>query len=146
MICNAAGGLAPSLAARMKDTFSNAAILPSYGMTESVYLSACDYLCSHSVDRCMPITSPPTNYQLDRPGSSGIACGPHLSIRDPLDISRQVSCGMIGAICARGIPTFEGYEISPDISVPLDKSGFSREGWFDSGDVGYMDTDGWVLV
>ena len=94
----------------------------------------------------MPITSPPTNYQLDRPGSSGIACGPHLSIRDPADMSRQLSCGTIGAICVRGIPTFEGYEISPDISVPLDKSGFSREGWFDSGDVGYMDIDGWVLV
>ena len=91
----------------------------------------------------MPITSPPTNYQLDRPGSSGIACGPHLSIRDPADMSRQLSCGTIGAICVRGIPTFEGYEISPNISVPLDKS---MEGWFDSGDMGYMDSDGWVLV
>ena len=91
----------------------------------------------------MPITSPPTNYQLDRPGSSGIACGPHLSIRDPADMSRQLSCGTIGAICVRGIPTFEGYETSPNISVPLDKS---MEGWFDSGDMGYMDSDGWVLV
>jgi acyl-CoA synthetase (AMP-forming)/AMP-acid ligase II len=90
----------------------------------------------------MPIASPPTDYQLDRPGSSGIARGPHLSIRDPADIDRQLSCGKTGAICVRGIPTFEGYEVSPDISIPLDKSGFSREGWFDSGDVGYMDADG----
>ena len=39
----------PSLAARMKDAFSDAVILPSYGMTESVRLSASDYLLSHSI-------------------------------------------------------------------------------------------------
>ncbi len=36
MICNAAGGLLPSLALDMKKTFGNAVILPSYGMTEYV--------------------------------------------------------------------------------------------------------------
>jgi acyl-CoA synthetase (AMP-forming)/AMP-acid ligase II len=34
MICNAAGGLLPSLAAELKIVFSGAVILPSYGMTE----------------------------------------------------------------------------------------------------------------
>ena len=34
MICNAAGGLLPSLAVELRDTFGGAAILPSYGMTE----------------------------------------------------------------------------------------------------------------
>lgn len=34
MICNAAGGLLPSLAIEMGKTFGNATILPSYGMTE----------------------------------------------------------------------------------------------------------------
>lgn len=34
MICNAAGGLLPSLAAELKATFSRAVVLPSYGMTE----------------------------------------------------------------------------------------------------------------
>lgn len=129
MICNAAGGLMPSLASKMRDTFNGAVILPSYGMTE-----------------CMPITSPPTDYQLDRPGCSGIACGPYLSIRAPGDIDRELSCGQTGAICVRGIPTFEGYEVSPDISVPLDRSGFSEGGWFDSGDVGYVDTDGYLYI
>jgi hypothetical protein len=36
MICNAAGGLLPSLALEMKETFGKAVILPSYGMTEYV--------------------------------------------------------------------------------------------------------------
>jgi acyl-CoA synthetase (AMP-forming)/AMP-acid ligase II len=34
MICNAAGGLLPSLAVELRDTFGGAVILPSYGMTE----------------------------------------------------------------------------------------------------------------
>jgi len=90
----------------------------------------------------MPIASPPVTYQLDRPGCSGIACGPYLSIRDPRDLEHELPCGQTGAVSVRGLPTFQGYEVSPDLSVPLDTSAFSSEGWFDSGDVGYMDSDG----
>ena len=126
MVANAAGGLLPSLAAQLKNTFG-AVVLPSYGMTE-----------------CMPIASPPTTYQLDRPGCSGIACGPHLSIRDPTNIERESPCGATGAVCVRGVPTFDGYETSP--GSPLDTSAFSSEGWFDSGDMGYMDSDGYLFI
>ncbi|KAF8957111.1 AMP-dependent synthetase and ligase [Flammula alnicola] len=128
LICNAAGGLLPSLASELHTVFG-AVILPSYGMTE-----------------CMPIATPLTDYQLDRPGCSGIACGPYLSIRDPHDIEREFSPRKTGAICVRGLPTFDGYETSPDLTVPLDTSAFSSEGWFDSGDMGYMDEDGYLYI
>ncbi|PIL31438.1 transporter [Ganoderma sinense ZZ0214-1] len=126
MIANAAGGLLPSLALQLKETFG-AVVLPSYGMTE-----------------CMPIASPPTTYRLDRPGCSGVACGPYLSIRNPSDLELQLSPGATGAICVRGVPTFEGYETDPN--GPLDTSTFSSEGWFDSGDMGYMDDDGYLFI
>ncbi|TBU54902.1 acetyl-CoA synthetase-like protein [Dichomitus squalens] len=126
MVANAAGGLLPTLAQQVKDTFGSI-VLPSYGMTE-----------------CMPIASPPTTYQLDRPGCSGIACGPHMSIRDPFNLERELPRGSTGAVCVRGIPTFEGYETEP--GAPLDTSAFSSEGWFDGGDVGYMDQDGYLFV
>ncbi|RDB18500.1 putative peroxisomal-coenzyme A synthetase [Hypsizygus marmoreus] len=129
MICNAAGGLLPSLAVEIKNTFNGAVILPSYGMTE-----------------CMPIASPPQDYQLDRPGCSGIACGPQLSIRNPSNIEEELPIGKTGAVSVRGLPTFEGYEVSPDVDVPLDTSAFSSEGWFDSGDVGFMDADGYLYI
>ena len=48
MIANAAGGLLPSLAIELRKTF-HANVLPSYGMTE-----------------CMPISSPPANYELGK--------------------------------------------------------------------------------
>lgn len=129
MIANAAGGLLPSLAIQLKETFGKCAVLPSYGMTE-----------------CMPIASPPTNYQLDRPGCSGVACGPDLSIRDPFNRERELPVGQTGAVSVRGLPTFSGYEISTDPFEPLDTSAFSSEGWFDSGDMGHMDADGYLYI
>ncbi|KAF7353576.1 Peroxisomal-coenzyme a synthetase [Mycena sanguinolenta] len=128
MICNAAGGLLPSLAVDLQGTFQ-AVILPSYGMTG-----------------CMPIASPPTTYRLERPGCSGIPCGPHLSIRDPENLERALAPHKTGAICVRGLPTFQGYELSPDPSVPLDTSAFTSEGWFDSGDMGHVDEDGYLFI
>ncbi|KAJ6584019.1 acetyl-CoA synthetase-like protein [Mycena vulgaris] len=83
---------------------------------------------------------------LDRPGCSGVACGPYLSIRDPSNLENAVPADTTGAICVRGLPTFQGYEVSPDIKVPLDTSAFTREGWFDSGDMGYMDSDGYLFI
>ncbi|KAJ7777390.1 acetyl-CoA synthetase-like protein [Mycena metata] len=123
MIANAAGGLLPSLAVSLQSTFE-AVILPS----------------------CMPIATPPITYQLERPGCSGVACGPHLSIRYPGDLERAVATGSTGAICVRGLPTFSGYEVSPDPNVPLDTSAFTSEGWFDSGDMGHMDEDGYLFI
>ncbi|KAJ7801104.1 acetyl-CoA synthetase-like protein [Mycena olivaceomarginata] len=128
MIANAAGGLLPSLAVSLKSTFG-AVILPSYGMTE-----------------CMPIASPPITYQLERPGCSGIACGPHLSIRHPANLEQALPAGATGAICVRGLPTFAGYETSAEPGVPLDVSAFTSEGWFDSGDMGHLDEAGYLFI
>ncbi|ETS05133.1 hypothetical protein M419DRAFT_71530 [Trichoderma reesei RUT C-30] len=123
LACNAAGGLLPSLACRLRDTFS-CTVLPSYGMTE-----------------CMPISTPPLDYQLDREGTSGISTGPEISILDWSDSG--VSTGDVGRICVRGEPVFPGY-LKPDGT--LDRSPFNPSGWFDTGDLGYMDKDGYLYI
>ncbi|KAF9766005.1 hypothetical protein IL306_001626 [Fusarium sp. DS 682] len=123
LACNAAGGLLPSLAYQLRDTF-NCVVLPSYGMTE-----------------CMPISTPPLDYRLDREGTSGISTGPELTI---LDWSEQnVSSGTVGRICVRGEPVFPGYLKSDGT---YDKSPFNANGWFDTGDLGYMDDDGYLYI
>lgn len=89
----------------------------------------------------MPISTPPINYRLDRPGTSGISTGAELSILDWEDV--LVPSGEIGRICIRGEPVFKGY-LKPD--GQLDKSVFNKDGWFDSGDLGYMDNDGYLYI
>ncbi|KAH6607917.1 hypothetical protein Trco_004230 [Trichoderma cornu-damae] len=123
LACNAAGDLLPSLACRLRDTFG-CTVLPSYGMTE-----------------CMPISTPPLDYRLDREGTSGVRTGPELSI---LDWSgSQVPSGGVGRICVRGEPVFPGY-LKPDGT--LDRSSFNSNGWFDTGDLGHMDKDGYLYI
>ncbi|EXA29003.1 hypothetical protein FOVG_19432 [Fusarium oxysporum f. sp. pisi HDV247] len=123
LACNAAGGLLPSLAYQLRDTF-NCVVLPSYGMTE-----------------CMPISTPPLDYRLDREGTSGISTGPELTI---LNWSEQsVTSGTVGRICVRGEPVFPGYLKSDGT---YDKSPFNANGWFDTGDLGYMDDDGYLYI
>lgn len=91
----------------------------------------------------MPIASPPTTYRLDRPGYSGVACGPDLSVRDPANLECALPVGVTGAVCVRGLPTFDGYELP---GGKLDTSCFTSTGWFDSGDVGEMDPTGWLKI
>lgn len=123
LICNAAGGLLPSLAITLRDTFS-CIVLPSYGMTE-----------------CMPIASPPLDYKLDRSGTSGSSVGPEISILDGND--RRMSIETVGRIAVRGAPVFEGYLKEDNI---VDNSCFTADGWFDTGDMGYLDTDGYLYI
>jgi len=127
MIANAAGGLLPSLALQLRDTFG-ASVLPSYGMTE-----------------CMPISSPPANYQLDRPGTSGVAVGPEVAILNTATV-KPLATGEEGPICVRGEPCFRGYgKIANDPSETV-VDAFLQDGWFNTGDLGYMDEDGFLYI
>lgn len=89
----------------------------------------------------MPISTPPLDYKLDREGTSGVSTGPDLTILDWSEL--QVSCGTVGRICVRGEPVFPGYLKSDGT---YDKSPFNAQGWFDTGDLGYMDDDGYLYI
>ncbi|EME46283.1 acyl CoA synthetase-like protein [Dothistroma septosporum NZE10] len=129
LICNAAGGLLPSLAIQLRETFStntvDCIVLPSYGMTE-----------------CMPISTPPLDYRLERTGTSGVSVGPEIGILDGRD-RIQASIGEVGRIAVRGSPVFSGYLKDNDI---IDTSCFTTDGWFDTGDMGYLDEAGFLYI
>ena len=139
MIANAAGGLLPSLATELRKTF-HANVLPSYGMTE-----------------CMPISSPPYNYQLERPGTSGVAVGPDIAIFDT-DVVSASGGGTEperllpmkgGSICVRGEPCFHGYGLTDGVHHQPEGAGkesFLPGGWFNTGDLGYLDSDGFLYI
>jgi len=129
MIANAAGGLLPSLAKEMMLVF-NATVLPSYGMTE-----------------CMPITSPPSTYRLEKAGTSGVSVGPELAILNTLTLMPLLP-GVEGPICVRGVPCFRGYgKIANEHDDDSSSSNtFLEGGWFNTGDLGYMDEDGYLFI
>lgn len=89
----------------------------------------------------MPISTPPLDYKLDREGTSGISTGPELTILDGSE--EQAACGNVGRICVRGEPVFPGY-LRPDGTY--DRSPFNEQGWFDTGDLGYMDEDDYLYI
>jgi acyl-CoA synthetase (AMP-forming)/AMP-acid ligase II/acyl carrier protein len=122
LVCNAAGSLLSALAAQLRHTFK-CTVLPSYGMTE-----------------CIPISTPPLNYQLDRNGTSGIGCGPEIGILDNEGV--PVPPGTVGHVSVRGGPTFPGYLKNGKI----DNSVFNGDGWFDTGDLGCLDQDGFLYL
>ncbi|MCJ1382767.1 hypothetical protein MMC17_005880 [Xylographa soralifera] len=122
LVCNAAGGLLPSLASQLRATFE-CIVLPSYGMTE-----------------CMPISTPPLCYQLDRSGTSGVSVGPEIAILDTNGLRLQNS--EVGRIGVRGPAVFPGYLKSGH----LDTSTFTEDRWFDTGDMGYLDVDGYLYL
>lgn len=122
MICNAAGGLPPSLAESLVQQFG-AVVLPSYGMTE-----------------CMPITCPPQDYKLDKTGTSGVTCGPEIRMVD--GDGADVPAGTIGGICVRGVHVMKGYEENETANLEA----FLPGGWFCTGDMGYVDSEGWLFI
>ena len=127
MIANAAGGLLPSLAQELRQTFQ-AAVLPSYGMTE-----------------CMPISSPPANYDLSKPGTSGVPVGPEVAILNT-DTGEPLSPMEEGPICVRGEPCFRGYGVLANDPNAAKPASFLKDGWFNTGDLGYLDADGYLYI
>jgi acyl carrier protein len=122
-IINAGGGLPATLAVQLREVFQ-CVVMPSYGMTE-----------------CAPIASPPTDYKLDREGTSGRPCGPDVAILGDSP-GKRVPTGTTGRICVRGFPVFPGYLTDGGIN----KGAFEEAGWFDTGDLGHLDKDGYLFI
>ena len=89
--------------------------------------------------QCMPISSPPVGYDLERPGTSGQIVGPRCQIQD--GDGRQLPNGEVGEIMVQGHPVTLGYENNEEENA----KNFIK-GWFKTGDMGYMDDDNYLFV
>ena len=125
-VANAAGPLPSSVAIQLRTVFPGAAVLTSYGMTE-----------------CMPITCPPPGYALERAGSSGQAICPDVAIVD--DAGDPVAHGRVAHIVVSGQIVTHGYE--NDLAATTEAFHCKPTGhWFKTGDMGWMDADGYLYV
>ncbi|MER6332906.1 long-chain fatty acid--CoA ligase [Streptomyces sp. NPDC014983] len=84
----------------------------------------------------------PAERTLDKIGSAGIPM-PYTQVRVVDALTGQpVEAGTRGEIVVRGPNVAAGYWNNPEAT----EAGYDAEGWFHSGDIGYLDDDGYLYV
>ena len=121
-IRSAAAPLPPQLLMELEQFFE-APVVESYGMTEA----------------CAQITSNPLPPRKRKPGSVGMAAGPEVVIMD--EEANLMPADKIGEIAIRGENVMGGYEKNSEAN----EAAFAN-GWFRTGDQGYLDTDGYLFI
>jgi acyl-CoA synthetase (AMP-forming)/AMP-acid ligase II/thioesterase domain-containing protein/acyl carrier protein len=114
--------LAPSLLSTLEQALQ-APVLESYGMTEAAHQMASNPL-------------PPRAH---KPGSVGVASGPEVAIMD--GEGALLGAGATGEIVIRGANVTSGY-----LGVPEANRKAFTNGWFRTGDQGYLDSDGYLFL
>ncbi|MEM6401500.1 MAG: AMP-binding protein [Cyanobacteria bacterium P01_D01_bin.116] len=122
LIRSSSAPLPPQIMAELEQVFS-APVIESYGMTEASHQMASNPLPPHQ----------------RKPGSVGIASGPKVAIMD--DEGKLLSSGEVGEVVIRGANVTQGYENNPQAN----QIAFTN-GWFRTGDNGYLDTDNYLFL
>jgi len=121
-IRSSSAALPPQVLTDLEKVF-NAPVIEAYGMTEASHQMASNPL-------------PPLSR---KPGSVGMAAGPEIAIMD--EAGHLLSSGTLGEIVIRGTNVTHGYENNPKAN----QSAFTN-GWFRTGDQGYLDSEGYLFI
>ena len=121
-IRSSSSALAPSLMGEIEHAFG-VPMIEAYGMTEASHQMAANPL-------------PPGTR---KPGSVGLPAGPEIAILN--DQGGFASAGETGEIVIRGSSITRGYEANPDANAAA-----FINGWFRTGDLGFLDNDGYLFL
>lgn len=120
VIRSASASLAPAILDGLEATFG-VPVLETYGMTEAASQIAAN------------------PFELRKVGSVGRAAGPEIAIMD--ETGRALASGEHGEIMLRGPNMSRGYYNDEAAT----QAAF-RNGWFRTGDLGYLDADGYLFI
>ncbi|KAG0453062.1 hypothetical protein HPP92_025726 [Vanilla planifolia] len=120
-IRSCSASLAPAVLARLEEAFQ-APVLEAYAMTEASHLMA---------------TNPPPEDGPHKAGSVGRPVGQEMAVLDETGAIRPP--GVPGEVCIRGQNVTKGYKNNP----AANETAF-QFGWFHTGDVGFVDEDGYL--
>lgn len=120
LIRSASASLPPDVIEELESLFG-VPVIETYGMTEAASQIAANPL------------------QRRKPGSVGKPAGAEIAIMDPE--GRQLPAGETGEIVLRGPNITRGYEND----IAANESAF-RNGWFRTGDLGYLDQEGYLFI
>ncbi len=122
LIRSSSAPLPPTVTAQLEDVFK-VPVIEAYGMTEA----------SHQ------IASNPLPPRRRKTGSVGVATGSDVAIVD--EQGQFLPAGRHGEIVIRGVNITRGYANNPEAN----KEAFT-DGWFRTGDQGYLDEDGYLFI
>ncbi len=106
-------------------------VLNAYGLSETIVIGSA------------PGTVPGWDYYSKGYRSVGVPIGyTEVKIVDPKDPKRELEPGEIGEIALRGPSVAKGYWLNEEAT----KEAFMPNGWFLTGDLGYLDDDGALYV
>ena len=120
---SASSALPPSLHKDFEKKFK-VSIVETMGLTETA----------------APVFSNPMDPAKRKYGSPGLAVGNQARIIDKQ--GKELPHGIRGEIMIRGDNVMKGYYKAPDLTAQA----LDPNGWFHTGDLGYMDADGYVFV
>lgn len=115
--------LQKAVAIRWKEV-TGCTIVEGYGLTETSPVASCN-----------PIDGS------DRTGTIGLPL-PSTFIKMIDDDGKDVALGEVGEICIKGPQVMKGYWQRPDETANV----MTADGWFKSGDIGFMDADGFSKI
>ncbi|MHC4931678.1 MAG: AMP-binding protein, partial [Planctomycetota bacterium] len=121
-IRSCSSALPPQVLAGMEKVFG-APVIEAYGMTEAAHQMASNPL-------------PPGRR---KPGTVGVAAGPEVAIMD--QDGELLPPGSAGEIVIRGQNVTRGYEANPEANA-----GAFSNGWFRTGDLGVLDSEGYLTI
>lgn len=116
----------PELMARAEDELGLQSVVAGYGMTETLTL----------VSRPLPEDTREVRHTTQGNALSDI----ELAIRDP-ESGAMLGAEQLGEICVRGYSLMEAYFDKPAET----SASYSHDGWFRTGDAGWMDKDGRLI-
>ncbi len=122
LIRSSSAALPPTVLADLEKTFG-CPVVESYGMTEAAHQMASNLL-------------PPGKR---KPGTVGVAAGPEVGVMD--DDGNLLPQGATGEVVIRGRNVTPGYDKNPDANA----KSFTN-GWFRTGDQGFLDEDGYLTI
>lgn len=122
LIRSSSASLPPQVMMELEEVF-HVPVIESYGMTEAAH-----QMCANPL--------PPRQHF---PGSVGIAAGPDVAIMS--EAGEMMPPGDLGEIVIRGRNVTAGYENNPDANAKA-----FTNGWFRTGDEGYLDPDGYLRL
>ncbi len=123
--CISGGAPLPAEVKSGFETIAGATVVEGYGLSETAPV----------------LTSNPFE-GVNKPGSIGLTWpGVELSVRDLEDPSQELPQGQSGELCFRGPNVFMGYFDNPQATA----NSFV-DGYFRTGDVGYVDEEGYIFI